>query len=713
MSKHDLTRRGFIGVTASVAGAAACAGGVSSLTQAFANPPKPLVEEQIHTLCDGCGNKCPMIAWKRNGELWRYSGEVGHPLTRGHLCGRGQGLASQVMSEDRLTTPLKNNGNGKFEEVSWDEALADIAGKVGGLGEKLAILQARGNCEFYTKRLAAALGTPNYFNDSALHDIDFNAAINVSGGAYPSPDVENAKFILMLGKSSYDGMRPAEEAEFANTDAEVVLVDARMGSFGRVADEWIPIIPGSELALLMAIAHELIRSNKYDKDFVAKHAAGFSKFSKALSGCTLTWASEKTGIGEGVIGGLAAKLANNAPAAFVDYSWGGSFGAAYKNSFDTCRMVYLLNAMLGNFNAKGGWIFGKAPWVSDEMLAKQGIPLVAAAEAQPVGADVALYGGTSCVSAIQAMQSGDITAAILVETNPVVDYPAAGLAKDSLDRLQFLVVMDEFMTDTAQMADYVLPLASYLECGSTVQATGAVTSAVSLRKPVIDRLSEQTKSIDEAVCALAAACGKGDLFDFSLKDYNRAWCKAAGIDYSGLASAGTATVVGSQVKYGSTPYFTTASGKVEFAPAGVGAPKWVDPANIPSKENPRLLVGQQAIHTASFTTASSQLMEISKMYELDAVWINEQVAEELGIHNGGRVKVSTNEGSITAPAKVTKLICPEAIWMPVHYGATSAEVSEAKGFGESALKLISLAAEPKTGAAMTFETLATIERAGE
>lgn len=712
MSTHTLTRRGFLGAAAGVAGAAACTGaGVGVWQEAFAKPPQADETTQVHTTCDGCGNKCGMIAYTRNGEFWRLDGELGHPSSQGSLCVRGRGLTSSLSAESRLTAPLKNVG-GKFEEVSWDDALADISSKISGLGSKLAVLQARGNCEPFAKRFAAAMGTPNYFTDAAIHDIDYQAAIAVSGGAYPTPDVANAKYILLLGKSSYDGSRPAEELEIAQTGAKVVLADARMSAFGRVVDEWLPIIPGTELALLMGIAQELIRTGNYDKKFLSKHANGFSAFESALSSCSLTWASEITGLEEGAIGAIAAELANNAPAAFVDYQWGGYFGAAYKNSFDTCRMVYLLNAMLGNFNEKGGLIFGKTPWVTDEMLAKHGIPAPAAVADQPAGADTAQLGGTSCVAAIQAMQQNDITAAVMIQTNPVVDYPASSLVKDAIDSLQFLVVMDEFMTDTAQLADYVLPLASYLECGSTPTTTGSETSVVALRNPVIERQSADTKSIDEAITALANACGKTEGLGFSLEAYNKAWCAAADVNYEGLVEQGTSAIAGSQVKYGTAPYFTTASGKLEFAPEGIGAPQWTEPEVTPTEDNPRLLIGQQALHTATATVEADKLMEISKMYELDAAWINAQSAQAKGINNNDKVKITTSEGSITVTAKVTNCISPYAIWMPVHYGNTSAELKESAGFGASPLQLIPQSMEPKTGAAMACEVLTTVEKAG-
>lgn len=716
MSTHTLTRRGFIGTAAAVGAAAACAGGLGA-ARALADDA-PAAEKadayQVHTLCDGCSNECGMTAWMHDGKVWRVDGEEGHPTSGGFLCGRGQGLASQVYSSDRLTTPLKNNGSGKFEEVSWDEALADIATRIDGLGSKLAILQARGNCEPFVKRLAAALGTPNYFTDAAIRNADAHAAADVTtGGIEPVPDFAHAKFAVVLGKSGFDGTSPAWQAALAAGDTTLVLVDARMSSFGRMASKWVPIIPGTELAFLMGIAHELIRTGAYGRSFAAKHIAGFSELTDALDGCSLAWASQITGISDAAIAGLAASLAENAPASFVYFPHDGNFGASYKNSFDTCRMVAIVNALLGNLNKEGGMICASVPKASDEALAKLGIPALALVDGKPAGSEDAPYGEPSCMAAIKAMQEGSITAALLIETNPVLDYPASSIVADALDRLQFLVVADEFMTDTALMADYVLPLTSYLECGSCAHAlSGATTPVAALRSPAIERLSSESKSVDELACALADACGKHDMLSFNLEDYNRAWCKVAGVDYDGLLAQGVSAIDSAAVAYGKLPALSTPSGKIEAAPKGLGAPQWIEPLCSPSPENPRLICGQQAIHNASFTSNDAQLAQISKMYALDAVWINKDTAAAKGISTDDVVTVSTNGGSISAPAKVTACIAPQAVWMPVHYGATSPQLSEAVGFGSNPLRLCSLSLEPMTGAAMSAEVLATVEKAG-
>ena len=720
MSKNTITRRGFVAGAAGATALAGCAGyaGFGAWEEAFAKPPKSAETTQVSTLCDGCPNKCGMTAWVRDGKLWRVSGETGHPYSRGHMCGRGEGLISAVYSKDRLTKPLKKNGQ-KFEEITWDQAFSEIGSAFEKAGSKAAVLQARDNCAPFAKRFTTALGSAHYYNDAAIRNAGIAAAAACIAGVSGTPDAENVRYAVLLGQSTSDGLRPADAESYPERedDCEVVLVDSRMSQIGRMVDRWVPIVPGTELAFLIGIAYELITKTLYDEKFVAANAFGFEAFASKMREFDLAWASEKTGISDSVIAGIAAKLAENAPASYISVPEAGAFGASYKNSFDTCRMVYLINAMLGNFNQKGGVSFNTVPVVSDDALAKAGIKKLSEPAGKPAGS-TASFAEPSCMAAIDAMNSGDITAAVVVESNPMLDYPGTKKVESAFEKLDCLVVCDQFMTETANVADYVLPLDSYLECEGTPNVVNDARSGVSVRHAAIDRVNEGTRSIDEVFAGLADAAGKGDAIDFTASEYTAAWLTAAGLDSDALESESFTSFADADAAVGAAPKFTTASGKIDFSSdaakaAGYSAvPTWTDPQEQASQEMPHLLVGEQNVQFATYTTAAPKLTEISKKYNLDAAWINADVAAAKGISDGDNVKLTTAEGSVTVRAKVTKRICPSAVWMPAHYGATSDKLTEAKGFGAAAKKLIPYATDSATGAALMGETVVTIEKAG-
>ena len=301
MSQNTLTRRDFVAAGAACAAIAGTASAISFTTQgmAFGTDDVPASASQKVTLCDGCGNKCAYTAYTVDGKLWRGIGCAGYPTSRGYLCGRGQGYAFLYANENRIKAPLKSNGNGGFDEISWDQACQEIGQKLAGTApEKIALYQSRGNSTFYPKRLMAALGSANCYSDAAIRDAGITATIEGVSGAYPVPDVAHAKYIVMLDKSTYDGMRPSEMTEFSEmmeAGGHVVLVDSRETSFGRICDEWVGVKPGTELAFLLGVAGELMRSGHYSKAFTDAYANGFDQFAAEMRGYTLDWAASITG----------------------------------------------------------------------------------------------------------------------------------------------------------------------------------------------------------------------------------------------------------------------------------------------------------------------------------------------------------------------------------------------------------------------------------
>lgn len=728
MSATKITRRSFLAGTAGVAALAGCGAWASSnaWSPAYAeDETEPTVPpKQIHTVCDGCPNQCGMVAYTVDGELWRVTGEAGHPHSGGYLCGRGQGYAGIAYSEDRLTQPLKKNDAGTFDPIDWDTALNEIAQKfTAAKPEEVAVFQARSSCKPFAKRFADALGSANYFTDAAIHDADITAAIKaVAGTTLPLPDPANAQYIVMLDKSTNDTVLPADAEAFAelhDRGGQMILVDSRVTPFVREADEWVPIVPGTELAFLMGLAGQLVRTNAYNADFVTAYGEGFDQFATEMKSYTLEWAAEKTGISSAKLGSIANSLAAAAPACYIDMPTGGTFGAGYGNSADTARMVYLLNAMLGNFNQKGGWIFGKLPMVDDAALEGQGITTIPTGTASALSADIApLTAGDSCVAAVKAINEGAIKDAIVVETNPVRDYPAAAFVTQALDKLDCLVVCDCFMNETAELADYVLPLDTYMEHANTVEMVPAMTSVAALRNPVIDRIHPETKSVDEVFIALGNACQLGDAFNFTLEDYNRAACNVMGVSYDGLASQGVSSIPNSALTWGEVPAFATENGKIlfscqAFADAGLSAiPQWSEPSKRASEAMPRLMVGEEATQYDTYTIDDDQLMEYAKKYELDKAWINADLAETFGIANGDTIEIQTSEGSIEVPAKVTQQVMAEAVWLPVHFGCTADQVKQAYGFGVAPKQLIAMNLEPGTGAAMMNDITVAIRKVG-
>lgn len=725
MPDNALTRRSFLAAGAAV-GAAAAIGGTGAFVardEAFAWGEDHVVE-YVATVCDGCGNKCGMGTWTQDGALWRFMGLENHPFTRGHLCVRGLGYTASAYSEDRIVEPMKNDGQGNFSAVSWDEALADIAARIKETDPaRIAMFQdGRATDQYYTQRFMNALGSANYYTDTVLSDMDILTGITNILGVFPAPHVEASKYIVLLDKSYYEGVRPAETEEIIHVrenGGRVVVVDPRLPNIGALADEWVCVRPGFELAFLLGVMGHLLDNDLYDKAFVEANGKGFAQFAESVRAYDAAWASEKTGIPEEKIVEIAEGLAAAAPHCYVDMQWAGTVGSGYRNSAETVRCIMLLNAMLGNFNQEGGWVFPLGPWVDDSAFDPTAFKPVGYPQNYAIGAGahpLAYMYANDCQAALSAAAEGALDVALFVESDPLADYPQAAMTAEDVAKIGFKVAIDGFMTETAKTADYVLPPTSYLERRGIVGTATAPVTVATLRNPVIEQVHPQTKPLYRIIVDLAEACGLGEYFSFTLDQLNETYCAAYGVSYDTLKSDGVASIPGCELAFGSTPMFTTKSGKIEFACEAYetgemkAVPTWIEPAVQPEGGALRLITGDQVFQAKTYTMTSDKLAQLAKDYEADRVWISSSRATELGIADGDTVELSNDNGAVAVQVRVTDRIHPDAAYLPPHHGCTSEAVRTAFGFGAAHKALVTRQAEPESGAGMLQEVIVNVKK---
>lgn len=727
MPDSALTRRSFLAAGAAVGAVAAFGGvGVGGLrNEAFAWGEDHVVEYAA-TTCDGYGNKCGMGTWTQDGALWRFMGLENHPFAHGHLCVRGLGYTASAYSEDRLTTPLKNDGQGNFSAVSWDEAIADIASRIKETDPaRVALFQdSRATDQYYAQRFMNALGSANCYTDTVLSDMDILTGITNILGVFPAPHAEGSKYIVLLDKSYYEGVRPAETEEIIRVrenGGNVVAVDPRLPSIGALADEWVCVRPGYELAFLLGVMGHLLNNDLYDKAFVEANGAGFDESAESVRAYDAAWASEKTGIPEEKIVEIAEGLAAAAPHCYVDMQWAGTVGSGYRNSAETVRCILLLNAMLDNFNQEGGWVFPLGPWVDDSAFDASVFKPVGYPKNYAIGAGVhplAYMYANDCQAAMAAAAEGALDVALFFGSNPLADYPQAAMTAEDVANIGFKVVVDGFMTETAKTADYVLPEVSYLERRGIVGTATAPMTVATLRNPAIEQVHPETKPTYQIIVDLAEACGLGEYFTFTLDQLSETYCAAYGVSYDALKSDGLAPIPGCELEFGSVPMFATKSGKIEFSceAYAVGemkaVPTWIEPAATPADGSLRLITGDQVFQNKTYTRASDKLTQIAKNFEADRVWIASSRAAELGIADGDTVELSNENGAVQAEVRVTGRIHHDAAYLPPHYGCASEEIRTAFGFGASHKALVTRQAEPESGAGMLQEVLVNVKKVG-
>ena len=429
----------------------------------------------------------------------------------------------------------------------------------------------------------------------------------------------------------------------------------------------------------------------------------------------------KDGIDAAVIERLAVQFAQAAPAASIEASWRAAFGCAYANSGETARALCLFNTLLGCWNQKGGALL--PPSFGSGELDPVKFPAVPAPAAPILGSEeypLALSNMGSNTYAAQLAHDGRIKGMFFYNSNMAAGYANPAYLAEALGKLELMVVCDVQMSETALLADYVLPECVYLERMELPEFIAGKVPAVTLRDQVLER-PEGAKSVDEIFTELAEACGVGQYFQFTLEELAEAELATVGLSLGALRQAGgTVNFPEKAFKAGTAPVFNTPTGKVQFcsdacAAAGLSpCPVWVEPAVMPNEQagELRLIGGKQPNMSHTMTANIPELMNITEDYELTRVWLSAQDAAAAGVEDGDEIIVSNDTYEGHAFAKVTQRLRPGVLFMPSHYGASSPELHTANGVGLRIMDFVPMQIEPAYGSAMTQEAVVTIMKVG-
>lgn len=731
MQDKDITRRSFLKRSGA---AAAAVGGGSFLgygdwSRAYAGDNTAKNTTKTHSLCNSCSSKCGFTAYATDGRVGTMIGDAEHPYCDGTLCARGYGYASVAYSEDRLTHPLKRTADGQYEAISWDAALGEIGEKVKQIiaedgPEALAlIMDPRPSGSYYTKRFMTALGSPNVYTHQVACNLSKSSGMQkaIGVGDYTS-DIENAKMVLFIGRSYADGIRPASLHSLQKgyqRGAHIVMVDPRQNASCVYASEWVPIRPGTDLALILAMANVVVAEDLYDHDYIANYTFGFDDWASRLPDYTPTWAEEITGIPADTIERLAREMAAAAPQASIEQGWRAATGCSHKNSGETARAICLFNTLLGCWGVEGGAYFPAS--VSVEKLDDPRFAAPPAVETKIVGAEeypLALPSMGVATYAVQQAAEGNVRGLIFYQSNCVGGYSNPAQLAEWTRAADLSVAIDVQMTETCHACQYVLPDTSYLERLEVPEFVGGKVPVVALRDRVIDKIHPETRPVDEIFTGLAEACGVGQYFDFTVDELADAQLKSVGLSLAQLQEEGIHTFPEKAWVPKLKTEWKTPSGKVEFTSeacekAGfTPSPTWVEPLVMPGAGQFRLVGGKQTIHTHTQTTNIEPLMAITKMYGLERPWMNAAVAASMGIADGDEIEISSDIFTGTTRVKVTERIEPGSLYLPSHYGRMVPEQHTSYGVGLSQMDFVPFQIEPGYGGTMAQEVIVTVKKVG-
>ncbi|RKX80031.1 MAG: hypothetical protein DRP87_00920 [Spirochaetes bacterium] len=430
----------------------------------------------VPTICRQCDMRCGIYVHIEDGLIKDISGMKAHPQNRGRVCQKGVAARDTVYHDERLLKPLKRSSNGSFSEISLPRAMDEIATKIEGIkeksgarsigiwkGEALGFAQQ----EKYARRFAHALGSPNYFScDSQCFASRYIAYCLVQGFWNPSPDFENAKAIILWGTNPPSShptfMAPINRAR--KKGGKLVAIDPRLTNIANKADLFLQIKPGSDGALAWGLIRYLIESESYDKNFVEKYSTGFTELSAYSQHFKPSFVANETGLEESDVITLAEIIRENIPhiANYVGVSL-----EHQENGVQTIRTIACLGGLCGAVDIPGSDLWPEQMGEQNLNLYDE-IPLI---ELKPIGAErfPLLYDFRKECHTMTAMDyilgKGEypLRAMLLTGANPVITNPNAEKVKEAFSKLDLFVVRDLFLTETASLAHYILPAASFLE----------------------------------------------------------------------------------------------------------------------------------------------------------------------------------------------------------------------------------------------------------
>lgn len=737
MKQHSMTRRKFI--VASAASGAALAASPYLDMDAWAASEKASGDVKITpTLCDACGNWCAIKVYTKGDRVWKAEGIPIAGNNLGRVCAKGHAMLHEVYNPDRIKSPLKRVGPNRFEPISWEQAYKEIGKKLGRIKEKhgaesIFWLQYPEGNAAATFRFMNALGSPNVFSHGATCFLPRNIGWWLTvGDAKPEHDFVNSRFILLVGRNLGAGLNLRKLRDLVkgrDAGAKLVVVDPRFSESASLAKQWVRIRPGTDLALMLAVAHVMIEENIYQKDFVEKYTEGFAEFAEEVKKYTPAWAEEKTDVPKDTIVTLAREMAQAAPRAVIHRGYHAAAGTQYKNSLQLVRAIACVNGLLGNYNQLGGLY--PAPKVALGKLDPKQYPAPPATDGPMVdgSGDPERYPltpkGVGLSHAIPELAlQGKLKAGFVHHNNPLRTCPNPARVIEGYKKLELLVSFDYVLSETATLADYILPESYYLERDDVVHSNHSYSSKqVAIRQQVIKPLYD-TKPLVQILIELAQHLDIGQYFTFTQEEWNRAALKPLGVSLEQLRKEGVIDLGGAWQP--GEPHFKTPSEKLEFASSTLkdldlpAVPVWEEPLVSPDPKDRhafRLIHGKQGHHTHARTANQPYLMKITTDQDWGRAWIHPDRAKALGIKDGDCMTLESSVGSGRVRARVTDGIHPDCIFLPSGYGIFSRNLTYAKakgqggfGYGVSYNDFLPTMFDPVLGHSMANEVIVKVTK---
>lgn len=668
------------------------------------------VKKSICTICDPT-TQCGLDLYVKDGKIIKVEGSKEHPYSLGTLCSKGAANRQYIYSEDRLKTPLKRTGprgSGKFEPISWDEALDTVAAKFNEIkeqnGPESAVFFSGYTKYFrpYLKRLAHSFGSPNYLTESSTCHQATAMAQKLTFGLPGGPDLKNTKCLLVWSANPFHTNPGNARAILKGKERGMMLivVDPRETPTTALADIHLQVRPGTDGALALAMANVIIHERLYDQDFVANYSYGFEDYREYVQQFTPERGEKLTGVPADKIAKAARMYASIKPAAIMPSA---SPVVHHTNGVQNYRAVFALAGLTGNYDIAGGNVVvppsfihipGLIPTREHEFIQCRPLsemPPRIGADRFPVWGDIIDEEGQAMhlPSQIRSGEPYPLKALIGFGMNHRMWPDSSGLL-ESVGKLDFFVNVDIFMTDTCKYADIVLPACTSVERS---ELRCYPMGYIIFTQPAIPPLYDSRSDV-EIIYELAARLGLDDPLFKAGYEASVDWILApSGISVAELKNYPGGMFVPNPMKLPEKKYlkqgFKTPSGKMEFKskvlekyegrPGFEAIPVYRPPkysresAPELAQEYPFILnTGSRLpmyVHTRTFRLTWTNSLRPNH----PAADISPADAARLGIKQDDAIRISTPKDAIVVKANLTQMVQPGVIHM--YHGHSEADVN--------------------------------------
>jgi len=659
-------------------------------------------EKVFKSVCRICHGGCGALLFVKDGKLVQVKPDPDSPFSRGQMCVKGLATLEIMYHPSRLLTPIKRSGNrgsNRWKEVSWEKALAEIAAKLDYFRresgpESIALGQGTGRHHFmHVIRFANTLGTPNWYEPGLANCLLPRITVShLTYGGFVVADYYGKvtpKTILFWGHNPVvtgpDGELSFPVKRALKAGCYGIAVDPRRSETAKMCKMWLPIRPGTDASLALAMVHVIINEGIYDKEFVEKWTVGFTRLKEHVSKYTPQWAEAITWIPAEDIIVAARKYALNKPSVL---EWGVAI-EQNPNSLQTVRAVSLLRGLTGNIDIPGGDILGMNiirpyPVMANQLPKGMGQKRIGAGQFKLLSGFRSIIPSAHVPGIFKAMRTGDpypVRALLIFGNNPLVTVANSKEVYQSLKKLDFLVVTDMFMTPTAALADYILPAAFWPEINQIIELPFVAERAVFVQQKVAQ--VGQCRQDEEILIDLARRLNLSGSED-TLEDILNHRLDPLGVTLEDLKSKIMVYPPQEYRKY-LKKGFRTPSKKVELyckALERLGydpLPIYIEPSESPrtqpevAKSFPYILTtGSRRIEY--FHSEHRQVASLRKKRPYPAAEVHPAIARNHGINNGEWIYVSSPRGKIRMKAVITPDIQERVInidhgwWFPEKEG---------------------------------------------